>query len=179
MADTGVAPAQNLPATSEAVLYSITRGFRETSLPLLRRQAMRDPDAVGAVLLEKLCPLPCANLNRRATGNILELAYADWSLQVMGDGTAARYRNLEVGKRMHSTGREPAQKMSSEELVRAGGDYIEANLASVTQRGSDEQIVPTRVDYRFEEGLDLKTQKSTRAIVANRKSSGFEPVALP
>jgi hypothetical protein len=152
MAGTGVAPAQDLPATSEAALYSITRGFRETSMPLLRRQAMRDSGTVGAALLEKLCPRPCANLSRRAAGNKLELAYADWSLQVMGDGTAAHYQNLEVGKRMHSIGRDPAQKMSEEELVRAGRAYIEANLASVTTLGPDEQIVPTRVDYRIEGG---------------------------
>ena len=164
----GLASAQELPATKEAALYSITHGFRETSLPLLRRQGVGDFDAASTALLEKLCPAPCASLNRRATGNAVELAYADWSLKIMGDGTAARYQNLDVGKRMRSIGRDPAQKMSSEELVRAGRDYIEANLTSVKTRGLDEQIVPTSIDYLFEGGLDLKTQKSTSAIVANR-----------
>jgi hypothetical protein len=165
---TGVAPAQDLPQTSEAALYSITRGFRQTSLPLLQRLGTREPDAVSAALVEKLCPAPCANLNRRAAGTKLEVASGDWSVQVIGDGTAARYENIEVGKRLHSTGRDPSQKTSSEALERAGRAYIEANLASVITLGLDEQIVPTRIDYRFEAGLDLGTQQTTRAVVANR-----------
>src|SRR4029077_19717433 len=111
MVGAGVAPAQDFPPTSEAALYSITRGFQQTSLPLLQRQGTREASAVGAALLEKLCPAPCANLDRRAAANKLEISAADWSVQVMGDGTAARYQNLEVARRMRSMGRDPSQKM--------------------------------------------------------------------
>ena len=59
----GLASAQELPATREAALYSITHGFRETSLPLLRRQGVGDFDA--ARRFSKSSALPPA---RTSTG---------------------------------------------------------------------------------------------------------------
>ena len=160
MVGTGVAPAQELPADERgSALFDHPRLRADLAATAAAPGNVRD-HAVGAALLEKLCPAPCANLDRRAAANKLEVSSADWSVQVMGDGTAARYQNLEVGRRMRSIGRDPSQKMSSEELARAGRAYIEANLTSVTPLGLDEQIVPTRIDYRFEAGLDLRTQKS-------------------
>ena len=175
----GTALAEDLPQTSEAALYSITRGFRQTSLPLLERLGAREPDSVSTALVEKLCPRPCANLTRRAARNMLEVASGDWSVQVFGDGTAARYQNLEVGKRMRPLGRDPSQKTLSEELVRAGRAYIDASLASVIILGLDEQLVPTRVDYRFEGGYDARTRETTRSVVANRVVFGRTVRGVP
>ena len=64
----GLASAQELPATREAALYSITHGFRETSLPLLRRQGVGDFDAASR-RFSKSSALPPA---RTSTGEPLQ-----------------------------------------------------------------------------------------------------------
>jgi hypothetical protein len=164
----GPAIGQELPDLRAAAQFSITQGFKQSSLPLLRRLGGDAPDAVTAALVEKLCAGPCPSLIRRAPGNLLEVTNGNWSLQVLGDGAAARFRDVEVGKRAHSLAREDAQKTSAESLVRAAHDYISANLASVIVLGPEERLVPLRTDYRIEAGQDLKIQKVTRSVVANR-----------
>src|SRR4051812_18029593 len=93
------AHGQDFPKTSADAQLSITQGFEQSSLPLLHRMATSDPDAVSAGLVEKLCPPPCPPLGRRTPGNMLEVTSSYWSLQILGDGTAARFQDLKVRKR--------------------------------------------------------------------------------
>jgi hypothetical protein len=160
--------ADDFPETSAAAQYSMTRGFRQSSLPLLRRLGGDGPDSVSAALLGKLCPNPCANAITRNPGSFREITSGSWSLQILGDGTGARFRNLDVGRRTHSLAEDESQKASGESLIRLGQAYISENLASVIVLGTEERLVPSRTDYRIEAGQDLRTQQVTRTVVANR-----------
>ena len=154
--------------TNDAAGFSIALGFKQPSLPLLRRVAGDAPDAVSASILQKLCSGQCPPLSRSAPINRLEAASDTWSLQVLGDGTAARYRNMEVGGRERAIAKEKPQQLSAESLYKAGRDFIDAKLASVIVAGPDEKIVPLRTDYRVEGGMNLGTGETTRSVVANR-----------
>jgi hypothetical protein len=164
----GQAFADDLLKPSGTAGFSIALGFKQTSLPLLKRVAGGAPDAVSEALLQKLCSGQCPPLSRSAPINRVEAAGDTWSLQVLGDGTAARYRNMEVGGREHAIAKEKTQQMSAESLYRAGRDFIDAQLASVVVVGPEEKIVPVRTDYRVEGGTNLRTGETARSVVANR-----------
>ena len=168
MLSVGQALGADSRETSDAAGFSIALGFKQSSMPLLRRVAGDAPDAVSAALLQKLCSGQCPPLSRSAPINRLEAASDTWSLQVLGDGTAARYRNMEVGGRERAIAKEKTQQLSAESLYRAGRDFIDAKLASVIVAGPDEKIVPVRIDYRVEGGMNLGTGETTRSVVASR-----------
>jgi hypothetical protein len=160
--------AQEFPQTSAAAQMSIARGFKQPSLPLLRRVGAGEPDTVSASLVEKLCPSPCSPPRTRNPGNMLQVTGSSWSLQILGDGTAARFQDLEVAKRAHSQAKDVSQKISAPALERAGRAFIAAKLASVIVLGPEEELVPVRVDYRVEGIQNVKTRDTTRSVVANR-----------
>src|SRR6185295_15544695 len=159
---------QDFPQTSADAQFSITQGFEQSSLPLLHRMAAGDPDAVSAGLVEKLCPPPCPPPSRRNPGNIIQVTSNYWSLQVLGNGTAVRFQDLEVSKRAHSLAKEQSQKTSAAALERAGRAFIAAKLASMIVLGPEEELVPLRTDYRIEGGQNVKTRETIRAVVGNR-----------
>jgi len=164
----GPALADDLLTTSDSAGFSIALGFKQPSLPLLKRVAGGAPDAVSAALVEKLCSGQCPPLSGGAPINRLEAASDTRSLQVLGDGTAARYRNIEVADRERAIAKEKTQQISAESLYQAGRDFIAANLSSVVVVGPEEKIVPVRTDYRVEGGMNLQTGETTRSVVANR-----------
>ena len=94
--------------------------FQAAVIAAARRVAGDAPDAVSASLLQKLCSGQCPPLSRSAPINRLEAASDTWSLQVLGDGTAARYRNMEVGGRERAIAKEKPQRLSAESLYKAG-----------------------------------------------------------
>jgi hypothetical protein len=177
----GASPAlgQEFPEARAAAELSITQGFKQSSLPVLHRLGVDAPDAVSAALVEKLCFAPCPSLTRRTPGNLVELASAQWSLQVLGDGSAARFRDSQVATRAHSLAREKTEKTSFESLLRTGRAYIDANLASVIRLGPEEGLVPLRADYRTEAGQNLRTQEFSHSVVANRVVFGRTVRDLP
>jgi hypothetical protein len=148
--------------------FFITQGFKLSSMPLLHRLPGDKTEAATNALVEKLCGTACPPLARRTPGSFEEVSHGDWTLQILGDGTAARYRALEVSKRAHSLAKEESQRTASDALVREGRAFIESTLAAVIVLGPDEKLVPLGVDYRFEAGQNLKTLEVTRSVVANR-----------
>jgi hypothetical protein len=162
------ANGQDFPQTSAAARMSLTQGFRQSFLPLLRRLGVDEPHAVSARLVEKLCPTPCPAPSTRNPGNLVKVTGSNWTLQVLGDGTSARFRDLEVDKRAHSMAKEQSQKTSAAELERAGLAFINAKLASVIVLGPEEELVPVRTDYRVEGIQNVKTRDTTRLVVADR-----------
>jgi hypothetical protein len=160
--------AEDFPEASAAAQTSITQGFRQSSLPLLRRVAGDGPEASGAALLGALCPSPCSSATTGNLGSVREVSDSSWSLRIVGDGTGAEFRNFEVGKRAHALAKDEGQKASAESLVRLARAYISEKLASVIVMGPEEKLVPLRADYRIEAGQDLKTLQSARSVVASR-----------
>ena len=82
---------QELPATREAALYSITHGFRETSLPLLRRPGWETSGCWGqGGTSRKALPCPLREPQPESHSDMVGLTYADWSCEVVGrwDGGA-------------------------------------------------------------------------------------------
>jgi hypothetical protein len=159
---------EDFPQASEAARTSITQGFKQRSLPLLRRVGAGEPDVVSAGLVENLCPSPCSPPSTRSPGNMLQVIGTNWSLQVLGDGTAARFRDLGVGKRAHTLAKDLSRKTSAPALERTGREFIAAKLASVIVLGPEEELVPVRIDYRVEGIQNVKTRETTHSVVANR-----------
>jgi hypothetical protein len=162
------ARGQDFPQTSAAAESAIAHGFKRSSLPLLQRSASGDPTAVSRALIEKLCPAPCPPPTVRAPGNMLQVTTNYWSLQIIGDGTSARFQDLEVGKRAHSLAKTHRDRTAATALEQAGRKFIASKLASVIVLGPEEELVPVRTDYRIEGGYNVKTRESIRSVVANR-----------
>jgi len=160
--------SQDFPETIAAAQFSITQGFRQRSLSLLRRSNINAPEAATAALIEKLCFAPCPSLRTRSPGDLIDVTTSSWSLHVLADGSGARFRDLEVEKRAYPLARSISQKTSPESLVRAGRAYIAANLAPVIVLGSEEELVPIRADYRIEGDQNLATGEVTRSVLASR-----------
>jgi hypothetical protein len=164
----GTAGAEEFPQTTAAAQRLVTEGFKQSSLPLLRREATGSPAAVRASLLEKLCPTPCSSQSTISLGNTLRVTGDHWSLEIKGDADSARFQDLQVAGRAHSLAKPLAQKMSAAELEKAGRAFIAAKLGSVIVLEPGEGLVPVRTDYRIEGGQDIKTREITRSVVANR-----------
>src|SRR5271167_1768951 len=122
----GTARAEDFPQTTAAAQRSVTQGFKQSSLPLLRREVTGNSAAVKASLLEKLCPAPCLSQSTISLGNTLRVTGDHWSLEIKGDGDSARFRDLQVEGRAHSLAKPPAQRMSPAELEKAGRAFIAA-----------------------------------------------------
>lgn len=162
----GTARAEELPQTKAHQKFSVTQGFRVSSLAALQRASALSQSEVSAALIEKLRP---ASVYENAnTKGRLRSAGDQWSLEVSSDGTAVEYRDLEVEARAHSVGRQVSNQMSASELEQRGRALIESNLASQIVLGPNEELVALRADYRTEGGQDLNTGQITRAVVANR-----------
>ncbi|HXP70776.1 MAG TPA: hypothetical protein VOA88_15950 [Candidatus Dormibacteraeota bacterium] len=145
----------------------IEYGFKRPSLPLLRRGALKDVGSVSAALVEKLCPAPCRHPAADTPGNMIEVATESWSLQVLGDGSAVRFRDVEVSKRAHRLAKSYSDRASAAALESEGRKFIEARLASVIILGPGEELVPVRTEYRIEGGHNLKTHETVRSVTAS------------
>jgi len=164
------AVAEELPHASANAETSMTRGFKESSLAVLRRAGGANRQAVADTLLEPVCAAPCESASRADTGKALQASHSNWALEVTGDGSAARFQDREVQKRARSIAvtNATATKQQSNKWVNAGRSFIASRLASVIVLGPDEQLVPLRTDYRVEGGYNALTHKTTRSVVANR-----------
>ena len=162
------ASAEDFPRTTAAAERSVTQGFNQASLPLLSRDVTANSGAVSAALLKKLCPAPCSNQITNSQGNMLRVTGDHWALEIIGDGTSARFRDLQVERGAHSLAKLPAQKMSAAVLEKSGLAFIASKLASVIVLEPGEELVPVRTDYRIEGGEDAQTREITRSVVANR-----------
>ncbi len=170
---------QDFPETSAAAQLSITHGFKQSSLPLLHRFASGDPAEMSTALVEKLCPTPCPHPTANTPGNMLEITTSYWSLQMLGDGSSAKFQDAEVQKRAHLLAKPYSERMAATALERAGRKVIESKLASVIVLGPEEELVPLRTDYRIEGGYNLKTRETVRSIVANRIVFGRTIAGVP
>jgi hypothetical protein len=159
---------QDLPQTSADAHLSITHGFEQSSLALLRRVAFGPLDSVSGELLNKLCPAPCPDVSKSSPGNMIKFNTSHWSLELLGDGTAARYQNLDALKGPHALLKAYTQRSQATELEQAGHNFITSKLSSLITLGTDEKLVPVRTDYRIEGSYNLKTGDTNRSVVANR-----------
>jgi hypothetical protein len=175
----GTVRGQDFPQTSAAARSSVVHGFKQSSLPLLHRFASSDPAAVSTALVEKLCTTPCPHPRVRTPGNMLEVTNGDWSLQILGDGTSARFQDSAVGKRAHSLAEMDSDRTTASALEQAGRKFIASKLASVIILGPEEELVPVRTDYRIEGGYNVKTRETTRSVVANRIVFGRTTGGVP
>src|SRR5580692_6789986 len=108
------ASAEELPQTKAQQQFSVTHGFKETSLPVLQRAGSIDQKQVSESLIGKL--RPASAHQSTANGTTLHTAGDQWSLDVTGDGRAADFEDLAVGARAHSLGKPVSQAMSAAEL---------------------------------------------------------------
>jgi hypothetical protein len=160
--------AADFPRTTAAAQLSMSRGFKATSLSLLNRTSGVGAQAVNAALLQKLCSGDCSSVNTEVLADKVQTTGDHWQIEVLGDGTAARFRDLEVEGRAHALGKEPSLKMPAETMEQAGRAFISSKLSQVITLAAGEELVPVRTDYLIEGGQDLQTKQITRAVVSNR-----------
>jgi hypothetical protein len=158
--------AEELPQTKAQQQFSATKGFAAPALAELHRAGAVDQNKVSGALIEKL-GLGSASQSTKH-GDVLHLAGKQWALDVTTDGNGVDYQDQAVAARAHALGKPVTQKMSADELEQKGRDFIAAKLSSQIVLGAKEELVPVRVDYRFEGGQDAKTGETTQAVVANR-----------
>lgn len=160
------ARAQDLPQTKTHQQLSITQGFNQAGLAVLRRTGAVDPNTVSAALIAKM--RPTSTYQSSTVGTKLRVTGDQWSLEVAGDGSAAEYLDLAVQGQAHSLGQPLTAEMSAAELEQRGRAFIASQLASQIVLGADEELMALRTDYRTEGGQDLATGTMTQAVVANR-----------
>jgi hypothetical protein len=164
----GPAQADDFPQTTAAAHFSVTHGFRYSSVPLLQRTVAAGSSAVSASLTAKLCAARCAATSTKSSENALRVSGDHWLLEVRSDGSSAEFQDLEVAGRAHSLAKPPSQKTSAPALEQAGRAFIASKLASVIVLGPEEELVPVRTDYRTEGGQDVLTGAVASTVVANR-----------
>ncbi len=164
--------AADFARTTSAAQLSMSQGFSQSSLPLLNRAAGINSKAANATLLQKLCSDACSGANTNILTDRLQTTGDHWMVEVLGDGTAARFRDLEVEAKEHSLAKDSSQKLSAESLEQSGRAFINSKLGSVILLGAGEELVPVRTDYLIEGGQDVKTRQITRSVVANRMVFG-------
>jgi len=157
----------------------MARGFTQASLPVLHRTGAAGSVKAAALLLEKLCPAPCATASVTAPGAATRVANDHWSLDIAPDGTAARFRDADVERRAHASGKDVSQKLSASTLEEVGRAFIASNLAEVIVLGPGEEVVPISTDYRIDGGQDLISGELTSAVVANRIMFGRTLQGVP
>lgn len=158
--------ADELPQTEAHEEFSVTKGFRETSLAEMHRAGAVDQNKLSGALIEKL-GLDSAPQSAKH-GDVLHLTGKQWSLDVTADGNGVEYQDAAAGARAHALGKPVTQKMSADELEQKGRAFIASKLSSQIVLGANEELVAVRADYRFEGGQDAKTGETSEAVVANR-----------
>src|SRR5579872_606441 len=160
------ASAEDLPQTKAQQQFSVTQGFKETSLAVLQRTGNVDQKQVSQRLIEGLHP--GSAYQSKQIGSRLIISGDQWALEVTADGSGADYQDSAVEARAHSLGKSPSQEMSAAELEQKGRAFIAEKLSSEIALGADEALVAVRADYRVEGGQDAKTGETSQAVVANR-----------
>lgn len=166
MIASSTARAEELPQTKAQQQFSVTEGFRDSSLSVLHRAGTVEQNNVGSALIAKLGLGSAEQSTKRK--ETLHLTGKQWSLDVTADGAGVDYHDAAVEARAHSLGKPLSQEMSAAELEQKGRAFIADKLASQIVLGADEQLVAVRADYRTEGGQDLKTGEISQAVVANR-----------
>jgi hypothetical protein len=162
------AAADDFPQTTTNARLSVTRGFIQSSLPVLDHAGTRDVAQVSTALLAKMCPGHCLGKSSRGPRDSLRVSGNHWLLKVEADGTSAECQDFTVEKNAHSSAKPVSEKMSASELEQKGRAFINSNLISVIGLGPGEELVPVRTAYLIEGGQDMVTSKITRSVAANR-----------
>ena len=170
--------AADFPQAAANAQFSAVHGFKDSTLPRLRRGVSTDA-GITAALVDKLCAAPCSTQSDTGEGDSHRIKSDHWSLQVAGDGSWARFRDHEVEARAHSLEQDPAKKMSADALEKRGRSFVADKLSSAITLDAEEELVPVRTDYRFEGGQDVNTGEVTSSIVANRIVFGRTLYGVP
>ncbi|MBI4511074.1 MAG: hypothetical protein HY698_15685 [Deltaproteobacteria bacterium] len=168
----GKADAADYSARRTLDAASRTSGLGRSSVELLSRAKGPGQDIVMKTILEKY---------RTSTGGVTtsgeyqidqqatrtRISGSGWYLQVHGDGTMVRYRNiarLDAGARL---GKPVVYRMTNDELEKRGRDFISRDLSGFIKLGQNETLVPFKTEYQVDGGQSASGGSATNLVVAS------------
>lgn len=160
--------AQAADFAHRATLNSTSQriGIGRTAVELLVPQAGRGASAIGDALLRQF---GTSTTGVTTAGKVSVVSRPqrvrylsdDWYLEVLGDGTAARYRNFQRIAAAADATYGKSVKMDHGTLERLGREFILSDLRSFVTVGTSEQLVASHSAYR----VDSISQDATTAPV--------------
>jgi hypothetical protein len=173
----GAFPAE-LPQTTAVQQFSQSHGFAQSSLPTLSRIAPASSAAVRADLLSRVCGSGCKAATTFNAG-VFHTVAATWSLDVVADGSSARFENLSIRGQEQALAREPTHEWSATALDGAGRAVLASMLRRVISLGAHEQLVAVRTDYLTAGFENVKTHTVRHYVLANRIVFGRRLNGIP